>query len=164
MLQRVLAVSTALGLAGFCCAWNKPAHMLSGTIAYDELAEKHPEGGDAGRRADGKPSASRAARNRAGWIGVRCGARMEIGWFILAQRQVSAARGRSGCFARWHDSPAHQDALKTFSRDLRPALEHCERRNVPTTLHGSGFARSHRDRAGFGGCHAAGTSRPARVP
>ena len=46
MLKRVLSVATALVVAGFagpCCAWNKPAHMLSGAIAYDELAEKHPE-------------------------------------------------------------------------------------------------------------------------
>ena len=46
MLKRLFSVATALviaSLAGPCCAWNKPAHMLSGAIAYDDLAEKHPE-------------------------------------------------------------------------------------------------------------------------
>jgi len=46
MGRALLSIAYVLILAASsdpCCAWNRAAHMLSGAIAYDELAEKRPD-------------------------------------------------------------------------------------------------------------------------
>jgi hypothetical protein len=125
MPKRVLFAATALviaSLAGPCCAWNKPAHMLSGAIAYSELADEHRQ--VVARVVALMASHPQAARFEADLAGFESEAQRAQTLFMYMASWADDIRGQSAYdHPKWHYVNFPYRPLQAMGGSNEPPLD-----------------------------------------